>query len=77
MANSTRRATISKTDKPRPDFPLCAPNNGQWAKKVCGRMRFFGVWADPQAALNTWLDQKDIVASVQLRWQLSAGPISC
>ncbi|NLS94145.1 MAG: phage integrase family protein [Planctomycetaceae bacterium] len=59
MANSTRRATISKPDKPRDDFPLFAHNNGLWCKKIRGKLHYFGVWADPQAALDKWLDQKE------------------
>src|SRR5450631_4296548 len=45
--------------KPHSDYPLFAHQNGQWAKKVKGRIVFFGVWADPQAALERWLAEKD------------------
>lgn len=54
--------SISKNgrpDKPYPNFPLYAHNNGQWAKKVRGVTRLFGPWADPQAALDKWLAQRD------------------
>jgi integrase len=40
--------------KPYPTFPLYAHRNDQWAKKVKGETRFFGVWADPDAALANY-----------------------
>ncbi len=41
-----------KPAKPYPGFPLTAHPNGQWCKKIRGRVHFFGVWADPMAALG-------------------------
>jgi hypothetical protein len=49
--------TEKRQEKPRPDFPLFPHRNGQWAKKVRGRLFYFG--RDPDAALAKWLDQKD------------------
>jgi len=40
-----------KPRKPYSFFPLTAHNNGQWCKKIRGRVHFFGVWEDPAAAL--------------------------
>lgn len=40
-----------KPTKPTPDFPLFAHNAGKWAKKVNGKIRYFGHWDDPAGAL--------------------------
>jgi integrase len=48
--------------KPREDFPLYPHRTGRWAKRVRGKIKYFGKCAeDPkgEAALLLWLDQKD------------------
>lgn len=54
-------ANISDTKpaKPYQEYPLFAHQNGQWAKKIKGKQWFFGVWADPDAALRKYLDEVD------------------
>lgn len=40
----------------RPDgFPLFAHASGQWAAKVGGRLKYFGKWSDPEAALAKYV----------------------
>ncbi|MBE3096316.1 MAG: hypothetical protein IMZ44_04205 [Planctomycetes bacterium] len=44
-----------KPAKPFPSFPLTPHNNGQWCKKIRGKIHFFGVWEDPHAAHDRYL----------------------
>ncbi len=58
--------TCEKPRKPSRDFPLFAHRNGLWAKKVRGKLRYFGSWRhdpDGQRALGKWLDEKDYLLS--------------
>ncbi len=59
--HSSRPATPTKAKpaKPYPEFPLYAHASGRWAKTIRGRFVYFGPWADPDAALQKHLAEKD------------------
>jgi integrase len=57
-----RKSTGARPKKPREDFPLFPHARGYWAKKVRGKLLYFGRIADDpkgEAALNKWLDERE------------------
>jgi hypothetical protein len=58
MRDSTTRATVEKPERPE-GFRLFAHAACVWAKKVRGKLHYFGPWSDPDGSLNKSLDEKD------------------
>ena len=56
-STKTNSKTKPKPNKPYPTFPLTVHPNGQWCKKIRGKVHFFGVWADPRGALEEYTRQ--------------------
>lgn len=50
-----------KPAKPYPSFPLFAHGNGQWAKKIGGKIHYFGSWENHQTALDRYLKEVDFI----------------
>jgi integrase len=55
----TRTAVREAPDKPYDEFPLTAHPNGQWCKKIRGKLHYFGSWEGWQEALALFQEQRD------------------
>ena len=66
------RETTLKPKKPYAEYPLTAHANRQWCKKIKGKVHFFGVWNDPDAALAKYLDERDDLQAGRIPRRLSS-----
>ena len=53
-SNAQRQSKPAKPEKPFDGFPLTANGNGQWSKKLRGKVFYFGTWDDWEAALEEY-----------------------
>lgn len=57
--NIAQKGNPNKPAKPYPEVPLYPHATGRWAKRIGGRLHYFGPWDDPEGALQRYLDQRD------------------
>lgn len=48
-----------KPEKPYEDYPFYAHRNGQWAKRIRGKIHYFGKWESLDEALELFLKERD------------------
>lgn len=57
--NTTKRDNPKWPGRLRGRAVLTAHRNGQWCKKIAGKIHYFGAWADPDLALQRYLTVAD------------------
>ena len=59
MQKHIKKRSADKPRRPYPEFPLFAHGVGVCAKKIRGKLHYFGPWADRDAALAKYLGPRD------------------